>query len=318
MSKKKAYVIGANVSTSLSPVIFEHWFKKYDVDAEYGFIEIKEENFDKEIKPILKEDGLVGLNITMPFKEKITPYLTSVESAQHTRNTSTKDKIILQGFGRDTDVRQHHIEELNKIIKLPVNCISINGDEIIGKNTDCYGFENACYSRIDREDFKLSRRRLAIVLGYGGVAKAIIYSLVYMGCDYVMVFNRTFDKIKNLKHTFKGNDHFSSSCYLEPHKIEELPKKIKGNELIVNTTPVNILNNSIKWNTAPNCVGLDVVYKPREGTGFLNHFEPSNRIEGIQMLVYQAAPCFKLWFGVEPEIDEQLFDVLYKKMDENK
>ena len=80
----------------------------------------------------------------------------------------------------------------------------------------------------------------------------------------------------------------------------------------------NILNNSIKWNMTSNCVGFDVVYRPREGTGFLNHFEPSNRIEGIQMLVYQAIPCFKLWFGVEPEIDEQLFDVLYKKMDENR
>ena len=55
MSKKKAFVVGANVSKSLSPTIFNYWFKKYHIDAEYGYKEIKEENFDKEIKLILEK-----------------------------------------------------------------------------------------------------------------------------------------------------------------------------------------------------------------------------------------------------------------------
>ena len=45
MSKKKAYVIGTNVSASLSPTIFKYWFEKYNINAEYGFVEVKEENF---------------------------------------------------------------------------------------------------------------------------------------------------------------------------------------------------------------------------------------------------------------------------------
>ena len=75
MRKKIAHVIGANVSSSLSPTIFKYCFDKYCIDAEYGYIEIKEEKFDEEIKSILEEDGLCGLNITIPFKEKIIPHL---------------------------------------------------------------------------------------------------------------------------------------------------------------------------------------------------------------------------------------------------
>ena len=159
----------------------------------------------------------------------------------------------------------------------------------------------------------------AIVLGFGGAAKAIIHSLIVMKYEHIMVFNRTFDKIKNLKHDFydnKMNKFFGLN--IEPHKIEDLPKHVNRVELIVSTTPINLLDNSMKWDISPDCVGFDVVYKPREGTGFLKHFEPHNRIEGVQMLVYQAAPCFKLWFGKKPKIDEGLFDTLYKKMDENK
>ena len=71
MSNKKVYVIGTDVSTSLSPMIFKYWFDKYNIPGEYEYIEIKENNFHKEIKLILKEDNLCGLNITIPFKEKI-------------------------------------------------------------------------------------------------------------------------------------------------------------------------------------------------------------------------------------------------------
>ena len=80
MSKGKALVVGTNVSKSLSPTIFNYWFKKYHIDAEYGYKEIKEENFDKEIKPMLKEDKLCGLNITAPFKEKIISHLDVLEN----------------------------------------------------------------------------------------------------------------------------------------------------------------------------------------------------------------------------------------------
>ena len=70
MTKKKAYVIGTNTSSSLSPAIFEYWFKKHNVNAKYNYKEIKEENFDKEIRLLRNEKDLVGFNITIPYKGK--------------------------------------------------------------------------------------------------------------------------------------------------------------------------------------------------------------------------------------------------------
>ena len=77
--KKKAYVIGTNVNKSLSPTIFQYWFKKYNIDGEYGYIEIEEKRFDKEIFSLLNtRSDLVGLNITIPYKEKIIPHLKEI------------------------------------------------------------------------------------------------------------------------------------------------------------------------------------------------------------------------------------------------
>ena len=68
---KKFYVIGDNVSKSLSPTIFNYWFKKHKINAKYGFVELNTNNFDRRIKQILKDKSVYGLNITIPFKQKI-------------------------------------------------------------------------------------------------------------------------------------------------------------------------------------------------------------------------------------------------------
>ena len=76
MKKKKGYVVGTNVSKSLSPLIFNYWFKKYKIDGRYDYKEIKEKKFDLEIKKILQEEGVRGINVTIPFKEKIIKHLS--------------------------------------------------------------------------------------------------------------------------------------------------------------------------------------------------------------------------------------------------
>ena len=297
MSKKKAYVIGTNVSTSLSPFIFQYWFKKYNIDwAEYGFIEIIEENFDKEIKTILKKDGLVGLNVTIPYKEKIISYIDNVRNP----------------------IKETHLSNTKSP---PINCLTIkqshdinySGFKIIGQNTDGIGFEEA----VLHQSFFYEQDCCAIVLGYGGASKAIIDRLIVdSNFKRIIVFNRTFNKIKNIKKTFNYNKEVFD-CEIESYNIEELAKHTNKAHLIVNTTPINILGNTTEWQINPKCYGFDIVYRPWEGTGFLENFQEINRIEGIYMLVYQAAPCFKEWFGVAPEInDKNLFNALFKKMKE--
>ena len=315
MSKKKAYVVGTNVSTSLSPEIFNYWFKKYKIDAEYDYIEIKEENFDQEIKSILKTKDLAGLNITMPYKEKILPYLTK----------TNKQEPQFDPFGGFVEVRPDHYEQLNEETKPPINCLTIKKDKIEGTNTDWIGFNEAYTKHVNTQKILDSQCGDALVLGYGGAAKGVIYALVEMNFDRIIVFNRTFNKIKNIETLFgiPEEGRHTNDRELMPEKIENLAEytdcnKTKSTKLIINTIPTNILSNRTDWNIGKNVTGFDIVYMPREGTGFLKNFNRKHRIEGIQMLVYQAAPCFKLWFGIDPEADEELFDVLYKKMDKKK
>ena len=284
MSNKKAYVIGTNVSTSLSPMIFKYWFEKHNILGEYEYIEIKENNFHKEIKKILKEDNLCGLNITIPFKEKIIPHLTKING---------------------------HAKKI-----MAVNCVTKKKDLVVGKNTDWLGFYNALsdFEKKPKQKKVKIKKNIAIVLGYGGSGKAVVYALNHMGFKTIKVFNRTFEKIKNINK--------ENNLWLPTHKTTTLPYMIKDlskhtptANLIVNTIPINIMEKNKHKNkkiTTKNTIGVDIIYKPKNGTGFLNSFFSPNRMRGLNMLVYQAAPCFKEWFGIEPDIDSDLFNFLYK------
>ena len=65
---KSFFVIGEQASKSLSPLIFNHWFKKYNIQAKYSFLEVARNNFDCKIAEVLSDKKIQGLNITIPFK----------------------------------------------------------------------------------------------------------------------------------------------------------------------------------------------------------------------------------------------------------
>ena len=241
--------------------------------------------FDKEIITILKEDDLVGLNITTPYKEKIILHIDNKLSIKKTHGAVNFVTINKPGKPNNS-----------------------SDPKISGENTDTIGFKRALHKSRSTDIF-YKQDCCAIVLGYGGAAKAIIYTLVNdLNFKNIIVFNRTFDKIKNLKKAFFLNQ-------VEPQKLENLSKNINKAQLIINTTPANMLIGPTKWDINPNCVGFDIVYRPWDGTGFLKHFKKENRIEGIHMLIHQAAPCFKEWFGVEPDTkDMVLLKTLFNKM----
>ena len=169
--EKTAYVVGSNVKTSLSPTIFKYWFNKYGVEGKYFYKEIKKEKFDEEIKKTLKEKNLCGLNITTPFKEKIIPHLTKTDN---------------------------HATSIGA-----VNCVTIKDGAYEGTNTDWVGFQNSLEQFLKENQNKITTKKdIAIVLGFGGSAKAIIYSLIFCGYKNIKVFNRSYEKIKNIKKIF--------------------------------------------------------------------------------------------------------------------
>ena len=269
MGTKKVYVIGTHVNKSLSPIIFNHWFKKYNINAKYYYKTVKENNFNKDINKILKEKDLCGINITIPFKEKIIKKI-------------------------------HRLDKHAKIIGA-VNCVTIKNNKYYGSNTDWLGFgESFLNTNINKNILKdkISKNNKTILIGYGGAAKAILYCLTQMGYwNYknTIVFNRTERKI-----------YIPKSTQLKTFSLKKISDYIDDARLIINTTPGNVLEDlkikKIKKRTAV----CDIVYKPKE-TKFLSHFtRPEAKIYGIEMLVNQAKPCFYTWFGIMPVVDENL------------
>ena len=273
---KKAYVIGGNTSLSLSPLIFNYWFKKHNIKGEYNFIEINENNFEKEIKKILDKAGLCGLNITVPFKEKIIPFLSKTDN----------DSRLIGA----------------------VNCVTKKKNQTIGSNTDWIGFKNSILELEKSVNIAKLKKNKAVVVGYGGSAKATIYALDKMGFSKVFLWNRSFDKIKEIKRI---------------HKIKIFPKNLKKEnfnidedvDIAINTIPsenfFNQKNNKVNYFNEKT-KGYDLVYNKE--TSFLKRFPTPNRINGISLLIHQAAPCFETWFGVRPEIDKKLFNLLLEKV----
>ena len=72
---KNFFVIGDKASKSLSPLIFNHWFKKYNIQAKYSFLEVTKKNFDTEIVKKISDKKTQGFNVTIPFKKDIIKHL---------------------------------------------------------------------------------------------------------------------------------------------------------------------------------------------------------------------------------------------------
>ena len=93
---KKFGIIGNPIKHSLSPILHNYWFKKYKIDAKYTLLDVTENNLSKIIKK-LKNKDLVGVNVTLPYKQKIVPYLdVLVNDAEAT--TATCVDFLSNGF----------------------------------------------------------------------------------------------------------------------------------------------------------------------------------------------------------------------------
>ena len=161
--KKKFGIIGNPIKHSLSPILHKYWFEKYGLNASYTTIEAE----DKDLKDIIQKirnNELAGINVTLPFKQKIVNQM---------------DKII-----NDAELTGS------------VNTILLDNDNIIGENTDVFGLQAAYLKEIDSDSKK------ALVIGAGGVSPSVILSLKKSGIKQITITNRTKEKCIFLKKKF--------------------------------------------------------------------------------------------------------------------
>ena len=205
---KKLLVVGNKTSQSLSPIIFNYWFKKYKINANYSFLELNNKNFEKKIKDVLKDERLCGFNVTIPFKQKIM------------KNINVLDK---------------HTKKINA-----VNCVSIK-PKIKGFNTDWQGY----YKTIPNRE-KLKNKK-TLLIGYGGAALAIHYVLTSKGFKNITILNRSKKKIRFEKKTTYTKKIEEIEKYLQDADfiINTIPKNpiSKKNKKLIN--PKTILSDII-------------------------------------------------------------------------
>lgn len=161
---KKYLVIGNPIEHSLSPKLHNHWFKENNIEAVYEKKLVMEEDLGKIINQV-KEEKIAGLNVTVPFKKSIIPFLdelTSVASKTQSANTIFK-----------------------------------KNNKIFGDNTDVSGFE---YS-LKHINYNTKNKKI-FILGAGGVTPSIILALTKLGALEITLSNRTREKAKNLKKIY--------------------------------------------------------------------------------------------------------------------
>ena len=271
--KKKFGIIGNPIKHSLSPILHNYWFNKYKIDADYNIIEASDKNLTKIINKI-KDGSLNGINVTLPFKQKIINHV---------------DKII-------NDAEQTG----------SVNTILLNADNfVIGENTDVFGLQAAYLKEIDSD---LNKR--CLVIGAGGVSPSVILSLKKSGLRNITITNRTNEKCIFLKKKFneiqilswedleseiKNFDIIINATSLGLKNSEDFSFNFSEtkNELIY----IDTIYNPLETKTYK--------YLKEEGKKVFN---------GLDMFIYQGQKSFYLWNKINPEIDDKLVELLNSKL----
>lgn len=267
---KKAAVIGYPVAHSLSPRLHNYWLKKNNIAGEYTAIEVLPENLSEFIKS-LDKNGFCGVNVTIPHKENVIPFL----------------------------------DEIDKYAKAigAVNTIVVNDGKLIGKNTDAEGFYNNIENRI-------RGAKKAVVLGAGGAAKAIVFALEMFDFEEIIIINRTKDRAIMLAHIFSLNSKVAD--WNDRNKI------LENADLLVNTTSLGMTGKDeldIDLSLLPKtALVTDIVYNPLI-TPLLAQAQARGNpiVDGLGMLLHQAVPAFEAWFGVRPEVTEELRKYILEK-----
>ena len=275
MKKIKFGIIGNPVSHSLSPVMHNYWFKKYKINAEYELFDIAENEIQNVITKI-KDKNIKGINVTLPYKKSIIPYLNkTVNDANETHSVNT---LMLD-----------------------------EKDNLIGENTDVFGFQAAYLKSLSSEE---KRNKSALILGAGGVAPSIILALIKSNILDISLTNRTHDKSLFLKKKFKNIKIIDWSNF---------SKVLNKFDIIINATSLGLKSNdnfqSDFSNYKKGMVYIDTIYNPSE-TNMIKYFK-SKRIKsynGLNMFIYQGQKAFYLWNKINPEIDDELLNLLESKL----
>ena len=273
-----AAVVANPIKHSISPFIHNRAFEATHTNGVYLAWEVKGTDLAETVANIRRYQ-MFGINLSMPYKERVTPYLDQLS-----------EEARLIGA---------------------VNTVVNREGTLIGYNTDGKGFFKSLPS------FKISGKRM-VLLGAGGAAKAILAQAILDGVSQVSVFVRSasIEKTRPYLEKLQNETGFKVDLFaLED--VSELQARITDSDLLVNATSVGMDGVSLPISASillpERILVADVIYQPFE-TPFLKwaRSQGNQSINGLGMLLYQAAEAFQLWTGKEMPTD-QIWELLKQK-----
>lgn len=256
-------VIGHPIAHSLSPIMHNAAIAALGVDSVYLPLPIAPQDFAVGIAG-LAAIGLQGFSITIPHKQAIIPFLAEVSD-------------IAQAVGA-------------------VNTVWRTDQGWQGTNTDVQGF----LAPLHHYEWDWSQR-VAVVLGAGGAARAVVAGCAQLGCAAVQVVGRNPQKLEAFRQSWEKSP---LAVNLTVHAWDTLSSLLPHADLLVNSTPIGMhpygkespLENAMLPHLRSHTIAYDLIYTPRP-TPFLRQAQQQGAIaiDGIEMLVHQGAAALEIW-----------------------
>ena len=263
---KRLYgVIGDPISHSMSPMMHNDAFENLKIDGYYHPFHITHQDLPIAISG-MKAIGISGFNVTIPHKISILPMLDQIDP-------------LARAIGA-------------------VNTVVRENDKYVGYNSDGLGFLHSLQERW-KKDIKNEK---TLIIGAGGAAKAIYYTLAAEGVKKIDICNRT------TARAFSLVDHCPFKCDTIVLDLAEAAKKLSEYTLLIQTTSIGMSPNVqdipiVLENLQSKAHAVDIIYNPLE-TAFLKKAKQKGATtqNGIGMFVYQGAIAFEKWTGMKPDI----------------
>ena len=267
-------IIGYPIGHSISPIFQQAGLDHLGIDATYEKWEVTPEGVGDFVAG-LRAPGTLGINITVPHKQAVIPFLDEVDEWATAAGA--------------------------------VNTIVNHDGHLTGHNTDGPGFLRAL---LVETGYDPSRTR-ALILGAGGAARGILLALIRGGVDSLVIANRTLERAETLAQLSSDNGVGSEAISLSGDALTEAAASAN---LIVNCTTMGMSHGPDEHGSPISAAQIpatatvnDVVYTPLL-TPILKEAAAAGAtaLGGLHMLVYQGVLSFQMWTGVDAPVDVML------------
>lgn len=263
----RAGVVGHPVKHSRSPIIHGYWLEQFGINGRYDRYDVKPEDFSHFVKT-LSEQGLQGVNVTIPHKE--AAFLALDEATERARRLKAANTLWFE-----------------------------NG-KLWGDNTDSIGF----LANLDQghPGWDINAKS-ALILGAGGAARAIIAGLQERNIEKITIVNRTRERAEELALMSGGQVAVAEWSKLS-FQLESADLVVNTTSLGMSGQPDLDLSLDL---LGKNALVTDIVYVPLE-TNLLKQARLRGNpvVDGLGMLLHQAVPGFEHWFGKRPVVTDEL------------